>query len=124
MVLVTLLLKPWNIASKDSTTETYTAFVLDHYYPEQEQQQQISSQEEEDDNNESNDITTTKTSTTGAAATSYYGIPINLYVASSNISYQFKVVNDLQLNVYDLLKYDKCIITLSALKQIEKRLKL
>ena len=53
---------------------------------------------------------------------SFHGVPINLWVASSNI-YKVKVANHRFANVYDILKKEKLIITLSALEQMEKRWK-
>jgi large subunit ribosomal protein L4 len=87
------MLEPWDIAGRYGTT----ALILDHYYPEK----------GDDDNKE---------------ATSYRGIPVNLWVASGNL-FKIKVGNDHLASVYDILKYDKLVLTLSALQQIEKRLK-
>jgi len=92
------LLEPWDIAGKYGKT----ALILDHYYPRR-------------DPDGSDEAATAK------AATSYRGVPINLWVASSNL-HKLKVGNDLQLNVYDIIKYDKLVLTLEALTQIEKRL--
>jgi large subunit ribosomal protein L4 len=90
------LLEPWDIAGRYGTT----ALILDHYYP------------EVNDNDE-------KKST---EATSYRGVPVNLWVASGNL-FKIKVGNDHLASVYDILKYDKLVLTLSALQQIEERLK-
>jgi large subunit ribosomal protein L4 len=87
------MLEPWDIAGKYGTT----ALILDHYYPEK----------GSDENKE---------------ATSYRGIPVNLWVASGNL-FKIKVGNDHLASVYDILKYDKLVLTLSALQQLEKRLK-
>lgn len=51
---------------------------------------------------------------------SYNGIPINLWVASTNIP-RVMARNHRFLNVYDCLKNEKLIITLSALEQIEQK---
>jgi large subunit ribosomal protein L4 len=88
------MLAPWDIAGRYGTT----ALILDHYYPEKSR---------DDDDKE---------------ATSYRGIPVNLWVASGNL-FKIKVGNDHLASVYDILKYDKLVLTLSALQQIEKRLK-
>jgi len=97
------LLAPWGIAQGKNSTDAATALILDHYYPELAEKTQGG---DDADN---------------ATATSYQGVPVNLRVASSNL-YQIKVANDHGANVYDILKYDKLILTLSALQQIEGRL--
>ncbi|OEU18404.1 ribosomal protein L4, partial [Fragilariopsis cylindrus CCMP1102] len=51
---------------------------------------------------------------------SYHGVPINLWVATSNIP-RVLVRNTRFLNVYDILKKEKLIITLSALNEIENK---
>lgn len=53
---------------------------------------------------------------------SFNGVPINLWVASSNIA-RVKVVNQSFANVYDIMKKEKLIITLGALELMERRLK-
>jgi len=53
---------------------------------------------------------------------SYHGVPINLWVASSNIP-RVTVRNHRFLNVYDCLKNEKLIVTLSALEAIEQKWK-
>jgi large subunit ribosomal protein L4 len=53
---------------------------------------------------------------------SYNGVPINLWVASSNIP-KVKVVNPSFVNVYEILKKEKLVMTLEALKIFEQRLK-
>jgi large subunit ribosomal protein L4 len=55
-----------------------------------------------------------------SGAASYRGVPINLWVASSNL-YKIKVANQRYANVYDILKREKLIVTLSALEKIENR---
>ncbi|KAG7372042.1 50S ribosomal protein L4 [Nitzschia inconspicua] len=55
-----------------------------------------------------------------SVAASYRGVPVNLWVASSNI-FKIKVANQRYVNVYDILKREKLIVTLSALKEIENR---
>jgi large subunit ribosomal protein L4 len=57
-----------------------------------------------------------------ASSASYNGVPINLWVASGN-NYKVKVANQRFCNVYDILKKEKLILTLSALEQIEARWK-
>jgi large subunit ribosomal protein L4 len=52
--------------------------------------------------------------------TSLDGCDINLKVGSENI-FRTKVVNQQTVNVYDVLKHEKLIISLSALKQLEQR---
>jgi large subunit ribosomal protein L4 len=88
------LLDPWDIGGRHGTT----ALILDHYYP----------QEDSD--------------TEKPQATSYSGMPVNLWVASGNL-FKIKVGNSHVASVYDILKYDKLVLTLSALEQIEERLK-
>ena len=53
---------------------------------------------------------------------SYNGVPINLWVASSNIP-KVKVVNPSFVNVYEVLKKEKLVMTMEALKIFEHRLK-
>jgi large subunit ribosomal protein L4 len=53
---------------------------------------------------------------------SYRGVPLNLWVASSNL-FEVKVVNQRCVNVYDMLRREKLIVTLSALQEIEDRWK-
>ncbi len=48
------------------------------------------------------------------------GVHINLQVASGNIS-KVKVRNQKFVNVYDLLKYEKLVMSLSALEALEER---
>lgn len=53
---------------------------------------------------------------------SHHGVPINLWVASANVP-KVKVVKQSFANVYDILKKEKLVLTLSALEIMEKRLK-
>lgn len=55
-----------------------------------------------------------------ALITSLEGCEINLKVAASNIQ-RVKVTNQRNVNVYDLLKHEKVVMSLSALEQLEKR---
>lgn len=55
-------------------------------------------------------------------AASYNGVPVNLWVASNNLL-KVKVMNQSFLNVFEILKKDKLMITLSALEQIEAKWK-
>ena len=87
------LLAPWNIGAKHDQGGT-SALILDHYYPE---------------NNEEHD------------ATPYNGVPLNLFLASSNVP-NVTVGNEHSINVYDILKHEKLILTLAVLQQLEKRL--
>lgn len=57
-----------------------------------------------------------------SADAAYRGVPINLWVASANIK-EIKVANQRFANVYDILKKEKLILTISALEQIEGRWK-
>jgi len=52
--------------------------------------------------------------------TSLDGCDINLKVGSENI-FRTKIANQQTVNVYDILKHEKVIISLSALKQLEQR---
>lgn len=56
------------------------------------------------------------------AHASHHGVPINLWVASANVP-KVKVVKQSFANVYDILKKEKLVLTLSALEILEKRLK-
>ena len=49
------------------------------------------------------------------------GIHVNLKVASGNIN-KVKVSNQRNLNVYDILKHEKLVLSLIALEQIEARM--
>lgn len=90
-------LKPFGIAGRRGCT----GLLLDNYYPDED--------EEEDEDN--------------PQATSYNGLPVNLEVASGNL-YQLKIGNQLNdLNVYDVLKYEKLVLSMDALTAIEARLK-
>ena len=55
-----------------------------------------------------------------AEITSLEGCDINLKVGCQNIL-KTKVVNQRNANVYDLLKYEKLVVSLSALEQLEER---
>ncbi len=70
-----------------------SAFILDHYYPENEEHE----------------------------ATPYNGVPLNLFLASSNVP-NVKVGNEHSINVYDILKHEKLVLTLAVLQQLEQRL--
>ena len=80
-----------------------SAFILDHYLE----------PDNDDGDDENNNVD---------FHASYHGVPINLWVASSNI-YKIKVANQRFANVYDILKKEKLVITLSALQEMEKRWK-
>jgi len=97
-------LAPFGVGGRHGTT----ALLLDAYWP------KSKPEGEESNNNGDNEDE--------PQATSYRGVPINLWVASGN---QFKVAvgNQLRnLNVYDVLKREKLIMTLGALEALEARL--
>jgi len=48
-------------------------------------------------------------------------VPVELKVASRNL-YKIKVSNQIRANVYDMLKYEKLVMSLSALQALESRL--
>ena len=48
------------------------------------------------------------------------GVDINLHVASGNL-HKVRVRNQKFLNVYDVLKYEKLVLSLSALEALEER---
>ncbi len=50
------------------------------------------------------------------------GVNANLRVASRNL-FQVKLLNQMGANVYDIIKYEKLMISLPALQQLEQRLK-
>jgi large subunit ribosomal protein L4 len=81
-----------------------SALIVDHYQPRR-------SGNDDDDTNQ-----------TKAEHSSYNGVPINLWVASANIP-KVKVVNPSFVNVYEVLKREKLVMTLEALKIFEHRLK-
>jgi large subunit ribosomal protein L4 len=58
-----------------------------------------------------------------ASHASHNGVPVNLWVASSNIS-KVMVVNQSFANDYNIMKREKLIVTLSALSNMEEKLKL
>jgi len=94
-------LRQFGIAGRYGTT----ALILDHYYP---------NKKNNDSDNGEGSVPT---------ATSYRGVPVNVRVASSNLSYKVKVDNDLRgLNALDVLKREKLVLTLDALASIESRL--
>lgn len=70
-----------------------SALLLDHYYP-----------AEED-----------------GMPNGFEGVPANLHVASRNIP-RFNVANTDAANVWEILKYEKLILTLAAIEHLEKRL--
>lgn len=74
-------------------TDGASALVLDHYYP-----------------------------AADSALKMYRGVPANLFAAARNIP-RVRVGNTHAANVYDLLKHDKVVLTLEALKVLEGRLK-
>merc|ERR1712238_123735 len=94
-----------------STSTTTTALIVDHYL-----------EPDNNNNNKSNNDENEKnqSQTQNHNHASYHGVPINLWVATSNIP-RVMVKNQRFLNVYDILKKEKLIITLSALEEIEKK---
>jgi large subunit ribosomal protein L4 len=50
------------------------------------------------------------------------GVHANLRIASRNL-FQVKLLNQMGANVYDIIKHEKLMISLSALQQLEQRLK-
>ena len=91
------LLKPWGFGIEEGAT----ALLLDHYYPDK--------QWAEDDE-------------TKPKANTYYGVPVNLHVASGNL-FRLQIGNSHRANVFDILRFEKLVMTLSALQIIESRLK-
>ncbi len=90
-------LKKTRLRNNPELERTTSALVLDHYLePEEEGEEDYHA--------------------------SYHGVPINLWVASSNIP-RVTVRNHRFLNVYDCLRNEKLIVTLSALEQIEEKWK-
>lgn len=79
--------------------EAATALIVDHYL--------------EDQSNPEVDAK-------DAAHASFHGVPINLWVASGNIP-RVKVVNQRFMNVYEILKKEKLIVTLGAIQAMEDR---
>lgn len=91
-VIAQTLLNLAEIGGKDGTS----AYIVDHVV---------------DDADEDNEE---------AVITSLDGCDINLRVGCENI-FRTKVANQQTINVYDVLKYEKLIMSLSALEQLEKR---
>ena len=96
------LLSTWKIGGLNGRS----AIILDHYY-----------------NKAEEDSTILNSITTDSKPSSHAGVPTNLHVAARNIP-GLKVTNSHGASVYDILKHEKLFITLSALEQIETRLKL
>jgi large subunit ribosomal protein L4 len=90
------LLDPWDIAGRNA----HSAFCLDHYTG-------------PDESNNNDDKSKPE-------AVNY--LPVNLVAASGNLPH-WKVGNSHAANVYEILRHDKLLLTLSALQQIEQRLK-
>lgn len=97
-------LKKTRLRNNSDMAPTTSALILDHYM-EPEGEESKEKKEESDDYH-----------------ASYHGVPINLWVASSNIP-RVTVRNHRFLNVYDCLLNEKLIITLAALEQIEQKWK-
>lgn len=95
-------LKKSKLRNNPDITPTTSVLILDHYM-EPESEESTGNENEESDYH-----------------ASYNGVPINLWVASSNIP-RVTVRNHRFLNVYDCLKNEKLVITLSALEQIEQK---
>jgi large subunit ribosomal protein L4 len=55
------------------------------------------------------------------AGSVYGGLNVNFKVASGNLQ-KIKVLNQLGCNVYDMLKFEKLFLTLSAVRALEERL--
>mmetsp|Transcript_18470 Transcript_18470/g.26009 ORF Transcript_18470/g.26009 Transcript_18470/m.26009 type:complete len:445 (+) Transcript_18470:54-1388(+) len=95
----TLVLSPAQgigIASKHGST----AYIVDHVVNHEE--------EPNNDNEEEQDILAIN------------GTHVNLHVASKNL-HKIKVTNQLMINVYDILKHERLIISLPALQALEDR---
>lgn len=92
-------LDPFGIAGRHGTM----ALLLDSYWPQRTREMQEDTAEK-------------------SQATSYRGVPINMHVASGNL-YKLKIGNQLRdLNVYDVLKHEKLVLTVDALNDLEARL--
>mmetsp|Transcript_4047 Transcript_4047/g.4561 ORF Transcript_4047/g.4561 Transcript_4047/m.4561 type:complete len:501 (-) Transcript_4047:181-1683(-) len=96
-----------------TTSTTTTALIVDHYL----EPDNNNNNKTNNDENEKNQL---QSQTQNHNHASYHGVPINLWVATSNIP-RVMVKNQRFLNVYDILKKEKLIITLSALEEIEKK---
>lgn len=96
------LLATWKIGGEAGRS----AIILDHY-----------------ENKPEDDSTILNSITKDSMPSSHAGIPTNLHIAARNIP-RLTVTNSYGANVYDILKHEKLIITLSALEQIEARLKI
>ena len=95
-------LKKTRLRNNADMAQTTSALILDHYMEPEGEEHEKKKLEGGDDYH-----------------ASYHGVPINLWVASSNIP-RVTVRNHRFLNVYDCLLNEKLIITLSALEQIEQ----
>lgn len=96
-------LKKTRLRNNADMAPTTSALILDHYMEPEGEEHEKKKEEGGDDYH-----------------ASYHGVPINLWVASSNIP-RVTVRNHRFLNVYDCLLNEKLIITLSALEQIEQK---
>jgi len=100
-------LKKTRLQNNSDISPTTSALILDHFM------------EPEDDEKSNGDKDSNENKESDYHA-SYHGVSINLWVASSNVP-RVTVRNHRFLNVYDCLKNEKLIITLSALEQIEQK---
>jgi large subunit ribosomal protein L4 len=98
------LLDPWDIGGQN----TYSALCLDHYTGGR------NSGSSGDGSSNNKDVTSMP------EAVNY--LPVNLVAASGNLPH-WKVGNSHAANVYEILRHDKLLLTLSALQQLEQRLK-
>jgi len=100
-------LKKSKLRNNSDIAPTTSALILDHFMEPEDKE----SSSKNNDSNEKDE---------NGYHASYHGVPINLWVASLNIP-RVTVRNHRFLNVYDCLKNEKLIITLSALEQIEQK---
>ena len=89
------LLEPWGFGVDGGTR----ALLLDHYHPEE-----YSDSEPKPE------------------ATSFFGVPVNLHVASANL-FRLTAANTHAANVYNILLHEKLVLTVAALQVLEERLK-
>jgi len=97
-VLAKTLQQLGDIGGKDGTT----AYLLDDA-------QDNNADDDDDDNSSTNEMT------------SIGGVNINVKVASGNL-FQIKLDNQRMVNVYDILKHEKLVLSLNSITALEKRL--
>lgn len=88
------LLDDWGLGGRDTRNRS-SALILDSYVPEEDAKTPV---------------------------TAHHGLPVPFYLAASNIP-RITVGDDHKASVYQILRHDKLVLTLSAVEKLEERLK-